>query len=161
MCSSNFSQQQQKLEIVQDFACEAETCEMFKDFSLFMFSIFNVFHLLVFLFSFLLFFLSCFSRPSRRQNQKKSKSACCKYDDFPLCKFDFWAVVRNGGLVEGDLPLSFFIFSYVPSPSFFAHFFKIISLPALFSQRCFLRGRCSMEMWCPDDIGVKWMLLAC
>ena len=50
-----------------------------------------------------------------------------------------------------------------------------------FNKRCFLRCRCSMEMWCPDDIGrdswdwvwpptgesmiqlprVGWKLLAC
>ena len=33
--------------------------------------------------------------------------------------------------------------------------FKIVSLPASVSEfncRCFLRSRCSMEMWCPDDI---------
>ena len=32
--------------------------------------------------------------------------------------------------------------------------FKYVSLLALVSEfNCFLRCRCSMEMWCPDDIG--------
>ena len=26
-----------------------------------------------------------------------------------------------------------------------------------FNKRCFLRSRCSMEMWCPDDIGRDWV----
>ena len=61
--------------------------------------------------------------------------------------------------------------------------FKYVSLVALVSEfhdRCFLRSRCSMELWCPDDIGrdswdwatylgdstiqlprVGWRLLAC
>ena len=37
---------------------------------------------------------------------------------------------------------------------FFNFFFKKISLLAwvsVFKYRCFLRSRCSMEMWCPDD----------
>ena len=37
----------------------------------------------------------------------------------------------------------------------FLHFSKKGSLLALVSEftcRCLLRGRCSMEMWCPDDI---------
>ena len=32
--------------------------------------------------------------------------------------------------------------------------FKFVLLLASESEfNCFLRGRCSMEMWCPDDIG--------
>ena len=32
--------------------------------------------------------------------------------------------------------------------------FKYFQLLALVSEfNCFLRSRCSMEMWCPDDIG--------
>ena len=34
------------------------------------------------------------------------------------------------------------------------YFFKYFLLLALISEfNCFLRSRCSMEMWCPDDIG--------
>ena len=50
----------------------------------------------------------------------------------------------------------FFIFSEEKSLffSFFLFFFQIFFLLALVSEfNCFLRGRCSMEMWCPDDIG--------
>ena len=44
--------------------------------------------------------------------------------------------------------LCFFFFFYV--------FLSIFSLQALVSEfncRCFLHSRCSMEMWCHDDIG--------
>ena len=60
---------------------------------------------------------------------------------------------------EGD-PAFMFFCSIVFSFSLFSE--KIvfpsncISLPASvseFNSRCFLRGRSSMEMWCPDDIG--------
>ena len=38
--------------------------------------------------------------------------------------------------------------------SFFLYFFQIFFLLASVSEfNCFLRSRCSMEMWCPDDIG--------
>ena len=38
--------------------------------------------------------------------------------------------------------------------SFFLYFFQIFFLLALVSEfNCFLRSRCSMEMWCPDDTG--------
>ena len=38
--------------------------------------------------------------------------------------------------------------------SLFLYFFQIFFLLALVSEfNCFLRSRCSMEMWCPDDIG--------
>ena len=124
---------------------------LFQDFQSFMFFI-CFFFFLFFCFSFLFSVVRADAK-----TRKNRKVPIDKYDDFPLCKFDFGAVEQwlGMGLVEGDLPLSFFIFSYVPSPFFFfAHFsFKFISLPASFSQRCFLHGRCSMEMWCPDDTG--------
>ena len=38
--------------------------------------------------------------------------------------------------------------------SFFFYYFHIFLLLAIVSEfNCFLRSRCSMEMWCPDDIG--------
>ena len=55
--------------------------------------------------------------------------------------------------------LMFFIFSFFPKKKFLLFFFlcisfKYVSLLALVSEfNCFLRSRCSMEMWCPDDIG--------
>ena len=37
--------------------------------------------------------------------------------------------------------------------SFFLYFFQIFFLLALVSEFiCFLCSRCSMEMWCPDDM---------
>ena len=49
----------------------------------------------------------------------------------------------------------FFIFSEEKVCSFFSCIsFKYFLLLALGSDfNCFLRSRCSMEMWCPDDIG--------
>ena len=53
--------------------------------------------------------------------------------------------------------LMFFIFSFFPKKKFllfFLYFFQIFLLLALVSEfNCFLRSRCSMEMWCPDNIG--------
>ena len=52
-----------------------------------------------------------------------------------------------------------FFFSFFPKKKFllffFLYFFQIFFLLlALVSEcNCFLRSRCSMEMWCPDDIG--------
>ena len=48
----------------------------------------------------------------------------------------------------------FFLKKKVSSFSFFCISFKYVFLLALVSEfNCFLRSRCSMEMWCPDDIG--------
>ena len=53
-----------------------------------------------------------------------------------------------------------FLFSFFLFPFFIFCFFQekcfFFSLPAFvlgINKRCFLRRRCSMEMWCPDDIG--------
>ena len=48
-----------------------------------------------------------------------------------------------------DLVLLFFLFFKV----FLYLFFSFLAFVSGFNKRCFLRGRCSMEMWCPDDIG--------
>ena len=50
----------------------------------------------------------------------------------------------------------FFYFSEEKVSSFFLLVFlsNIFQLLALVSEfNCFLGSRCSMEMWCPDDIG--------
>ena len=50
----------------------------------------------------------------------------------------------------------FFIFfeEKVSSFLFSCISFKYFKLLALVSEfNCFLRSRCSMEMWCPDDVG--------
>ena len=52
----------------------------------------------------------------------------------------------------------FFIFHFFRRKSFFFsffwYFFQIFFLLALVSEfNCFLRSRCSMDMWCPDDRG--------
>ena len=56
--------------------------------------------------------------------------------------------------------LMFFIFFFIFSEEKVSSFlfscisFKYFLLLAFVSEfNCFLRGRCSMEMWCPDDIG--------
>ena len=51
-------------------------------------------------------------------------------------------------------PCSFFLKKKVSSFLFFCISFKYVLVLALVSEfNCFLRSRCSMEMWCPDDIG--------
>ena len=69
----------------------------------------------------------------------------------------------------------FFLKKKVSSFFFSCISFKYFLLLALASEfNCFLRSRCSTEMWCPDDIGrdgwgesmiqlprVGWRLLAC
>ena len=53
----------------------------------------------------------------------------------------------------------FHFFSFFPKKKFLLIFFlvflsNIFFLLALVSEfNCFLRSRCSMEMWCPDDTG--------
>ena len=48
----------------------------------------------------------------------------------------------------------FFLKKEVSSFLFPCMSFKYVLLLALVSEfNCFLRSRCSMEMWCPDDIG--------
>ena len=48
----------------------------------------------------------------------------------------------------------FFLKKKVSSLLFSCISFKYVLLLALVSEfKCFLRSRCSMEMWCPDDIG--------
>ena len=56
--------------------------------------------------------------------------------------------------------LSFFFLFFISSQEKVSSFlfscisFKYVSLLASVSEfNCFLRSRCSMEMWCPDDIG--------
>ena len=52
-----------------------------------------------------------------------------------------------------------FFFYFFPKKKFLLFFFlvflsNIFLLLALVSEfDCFLRGRCSMDMWCPDDVG--------
>ena len=52
-----------------------------------------------------------------------------------------------------------FLFSFFPNKKFllvflFVFLSNMFLLLALVSEfNCFLRSRCSMEMWCPDDIG--------
>ena len=47
------------------------------------------------------------------------------------------------------LVLFFFSFSFV----FFLAKKPLLAFVSGFNKRCFLRSRCSMEMWCPDDTG--------
>ena len=50
--------------------------------------------------------------------------------------------------------VQFFLKKKISSFLFSCISFKYVLLLALVSEfNCFLRSRCSMEMWCPDDIG--------
>ena len=128
-------------------------------FSSFFFFFHNFFHSSIFFFHFpIFFFFSCFffpfsSRPSRRQKPKKI------VEQFSLLKgrfsfvkiLIFWASVDRMLRVVHLRVTSLLSFSVF---FFFFHFcFFLEKLFLLFNCRCFLRSRCSMEMWCPDDIG--------
>ena len=51
-----------------------------------------------------------------------------------------------------DLVLLFFLFLFLFS-FFFRNVFSFLAFVSGFNKRCFLHSRCSMETWCPDDIG--------
>ena len=125
--------------------------------------------------SYLSFFFFCSSsRPSRRQNLQKHRRAVPFVKiKFFFCEKRFLGLGGQGGgrgvfgnahLKLTALPcfsFSFLIFSIVVFlRNMFLVFscmsFKYVLLLALVSElncRCFLRSRCSMVMWCPDDIG--------
>ena len=70
------------------------------------------------------------------------------FDHFLFMSFIFW--------LFKCFSFSFFFFFRRKSFffSFFLYFFQIFLLLASVSEfNCFLRSRCSMEMWCADDIG--------
>ena len=48
----------------------------------------------------------------------------------------------------------FFLLFFFSRFFFFLYFFQIFVIADVSIEfNCFLRSRCSMEMWCPDDIG--------
>ena len=60
--------------------------------------------------------------------------------------FSFFREERVGG--------SSFLFSCISSK-----YFLLLALVSEFN--CFLRSRCSMEMWCPDDTGLPRLYYCC
>ena len=150
------------LEIVEDFACEAKLLH----FSLF-------FHFFIFLFSFSFIFfhfvgcsksginfvtISIDSSYVKNQFWGPSRvflffllfcspfSCFFHFSHFLFFIFCFVHVFH--------FPCSFFLKQKVSSFLFSCVSFKYVLLLALASEfNCFLRGRCSMEMWYPDDIG--------
>ena len=75
-----------------------------------------------------------------------------------LSSFSFFIflIFFNHFLIFSCFSFSLFIFlkKKVSSFLFSCISFKYVLLLALVSEsNCFLRSRCSMEMWCPDDIG--------
>ena len=88
----------------------------------------------------------------------------CENDHSLLGKLNFGASVdREGGNgpFEGDPAFMFFIFLFhflkncVSSFFFFSSFncFSLLAQVSKLNDGCFLRCRCSMELWCLDDIG--------
>ena len=131
------------------------SCFLFFHFSncFFLFFQFLFFHLL-----FLLFFLS--------QSSKETPNAAKNRPEIPIVKFRFLGLVGQGSGVAHLRVTSlssffFFHFSLLLEKMFLPFLFSCISFKCLplaafalvFNQRCFLRCRCSMEMWCPDDRG--------
>ena len=147
---------------------------MFSIFFVFPFSSF--FHIL-FLFLFFFFFQS--SEPTPKPETKRRTVPTVKIT-ISFCENSiFWVSVDRGERRSGKahlrvtarpwlnapaIPL-FLVEQKVSSFVFFSCLsFKHISLLALVSEfncRCFLRGRCSMEMWCPDEIGRDTILFVC
>ena len=85
-------------------------------------------------FSFFFFFFKS-SEQTAKPAKIRAEVFCCKKKDFLLRNFDFW----TGSSF-------FFLFSCIS--------FKKFSLLVSVSEfNCFLRSRCSIEMWCLDDIG--------
>ena len=115
------------------------------------------------------FFFCCLKK---RQNRKTNRRKV------PVVKIRFWSLGAQKVLGMAHLTVisafMLFIFLFMgcrvflsfcfslvfPSSFSFLSFFVIyssnFSLLALVSvlKKCFLRSRCSMEMWCPDDI--RW-----
>ena len=117
----------------------------FHHFSLsffFIFSFFRFFHFFIFLFPFLHFFIS----PTPLPPSFHVYSFIFLF--FHLSFFHFFKFF---------LPFYYFFmfFHFVQFFTFYFSFFSYMMLQAFvlgFNKRCFLRCRCSMEMWCPDDI---------
>ena len=150
------------------------------NFFIFHFSFFFIFPHFSFLFLFLFWvarfvlgFFGCLHLAHRR------KRGCSKSDFFFglsclhfLCQKSFfepsrgvplWPLFSFFSLVYIFLKkffLMFFIFFFHFFSrksfffSFFLYFFQMYSIAGISIRvYCFLRSRCSMEMWCPDDIG--------
>ena len=125
---------------------------------------------LFFLFSFFHFFRSSF--PSYFSFSRVLKICvfffCLKHDFLQhlSLKQCFWAVSGRYSIEASFLFFPFlscfFLWLFLLFSLFLKHkgsfrfciSSKYVLLLALVSEfNCFLRGRCSMEMWCPDDIG--------
>ena len=150
----------------------------FSFFPFFFFLFSSSFHFSFFIFLFckkktaLPIFLLLFLKSSEQTPQfgnKSSKCSCGKNDDFLLRENVFrprWTGrVRGDWLILRVTSLSCFSFYLFLFSIFhkkillflvFLYFFQTFSLLALISEfnfRYFLRSRCSMEMWRPDDLG--------
>ena len=142
-------------------------------FFIFMFTLFCVFSLLfsfIFVFwlcVFLLFFDSFsfslivlfFSCPSRRQNRKIRRNVPTVKMTILFCGKQFW--YKSSGMAHLRwLRIQVFHLTVFTFPFLFllcsSISFTYVSLLATVSEincGCFLRSRCSTQMWCPDDIG--------
>ena len=80
----------------------------------------------------------------------------CLFSSFLFFQFSSFFCSFLHFLISECFLFSFFIFAKekVSSFLFSCISFKYFLLLAVVSEfNCFLRSRCSMEMWCPDDIG--------
>ena len=81
------------------------------------------------------------------------------FSEHSLTQKSIFRPVSGEGEGNGDTPLRpLFLFFLLFFSFFFSlvSFFFFFSFPAFlsgFNKRCFLRSRCSMEMWCLDNIG--------
>ena len=167
------------MEIVEDFACEAKflNFSIHHFFSIFSFFTFSFFSFISFIFCFIFslflsfsflgssksvffFGLNCFKISCNISFKNFEPSRGVPPHPFES-SFPFFLLFSRFSFLFLSFILQFFkFFSFLAKcvSSFFLllFFFLIMSLVACvlgFKKRCFLRSRCSMEMWCPDDIG--------
>ena len=134
-------------------------------FSFFLFSVFHVFFFFLSYFPFCFFSFSSVVRADAKTEKNRRKDPTTRMTISSM-KIGFWCLGGQGIGMAHLKVTPFYCFSFLffisslqksVSSSFFIlcfYYLKYVSLLASvsdFNQRCFLRSRCSMEMWCPDD----------
>ena len=98
------------------------------------------------------FALNCFTVASNTSHKKHFLVRLGRYSFFGL--FSCFSLFLHVFFFEKIFfPFSYFLF-LKKCIFFLLLFVKYMLLPAFVTEfNCFLRSRCSMEMWCPDDTG--------
>ena len=124
--------------------------------------VFNLSFLLFFIvllfsiFFFFFFFLFQSSKQTPTPEKNRREIHVVNMTNF-LLKIRFLCLGGQGrkglGMAHSrETPFSCFHFSFSFLPkTYFCFFFFVLALVSEFNSEGFLRSRCSMEMWCPDD----------